>query len=93
MAQIALLDNRWKITGDIEIVNANALLQASKGLQMPQHAIVDFANVIEIDTAAISLILEWKRRALAENKQLEFVNFPANLISLTQLYGVADLIQ
>jgi len=54
--------------------------------------LVDFSNVKEIDTAAISLILEWTRRAIEENKQLKFVNLPANLNSLTQLYGVADLI-
>lgn len=92
MAQIAQLENRWKITGDIEIANASALLQASKALTMSDNAIVDFEDVIEIDTAAISLILEWKRRAIAEKKQLQCVNLPANLTSLTELYGVADLI-
>ena len=53
---------------------------------------IDFAQVTDIDTSAISLILEWKRRAQKENKPLKFVNLPANLVSLTQLYGVSELI-
>jgi len=92
MAQITQIENRWEITGDIEMDNANALLMASNELAIVDNTLVDFSNVKEIDTAAISLILEWTRRAIEENKQLKFVNLPANLNSLTQLYGVADLI-
>ena len=92
MAQIAQIENRWEIAGDISMDNANALLMTSKGLTILGAALVDFAKVTEIDTAAISLMLEWRRRAIAENQSLQFVNLPANLQSLTQLYGVADLI-
>lgn len=92
MTQIVQTDNRWEITGDVEIDNANALLIASNALTISDNTLVDFAKVTEIDTAAISLILEWKRRAIAQSKQLKFVNLPANLTSLTHLYGVADLI-
>ena len=92
MAQITQLDNRWEIAGDIEMDNANALLMRSQDLVLAENTLVDFAHVTEIDTAAISLILEWQRRAIAEKKQLRLVNLPTNLISLTHLYGVADLI-
>jgi phospholipid transport system transporter-binding protein len=92
MGQITQSGNRWEVSGDVEIDHASALLLASNALTIADDATVDFTNVKEIDTAAISLILEWKRRAIAEKKQLKFVNFPANLTSLTQLYGVADLI-
>jgi phospholipid transport system transporter-binding protein len=53
---------------------------------------VDFAKVAEVDTSAVSLMLEWQRRAQAENKQISFVNLPKSLTSLTALYGVADLV-
>ena len=92
MAEIAQNGNRWDVSGDLEIDNVNALLDASKALTIADGAIVDFAKVTEIDTGAISLILEWKRRAIVEKKPLKFVNLPDNLNSLTQLYGVADLI-
>ena len=92
LAQIAQIDNRWDISGDVVIGAVPALLEASKSLSMIDNATVDFANVTDIDTSTISLILEWKRRAQKENKPLKFVNFPENLTTLTQLYGVAELI-
>ena len=92
MAEIVQNGSRWEVSGDLEIDNVNALLDASKALTIADGAIVDFAKVTEIDTGAISLILEWKRRAIVEKKPLKFVNLPDNLNSLTQLYGVADLI-
>ncbi|MFM9835163.1 MAG: lipid asymmetry maintenance protein MlaB [Methylophilaceae bacterium] len=92
MANIVQSGNRWEVSGDVEIDNANALLLASNALSISKDTVVDFANVTEIDTGAISLILEWKRRAIAENKQLKFVNLSPNLVSLTQLYGVAEMI-
>jgi phospholipid transport system transporter-binding protein len=92
MAQISQSGSCWEISGDVVIDNVHALLIASKVLAIADDAVVDFTKVEEIDTATISLILEWQRRALFENKQLKFVNLPANLTSLTQLYGVAELI-
>ncbi len=92
MAQITQTDNRWNISGDVVISSISTLLESSKALNINANAVVDFANVTDIDTSTISLILEWKRRAQRENQSLAFVNLPANLISLTQLYGVNDLI-
>jgi phospholipid transport system transporter-binding protein len=92
MAQIAQIDNRWEVSGDVVIGAVPALLDASKSLSIVDNATVDFAKVTDIDTSTISLILEWKRRAQRENQALKFVNLPANLTTLTQLYGVAELI-
>lgn len=92
MAQIAQNENRWKITGDILMDSANTLLLASKSLTIANDTQVDFVNVTEVDTSAVSLMLEWHRRAITENQQLKFVNLPASLATLTELYGVADLI-
>lgn len=92
MAQLTQIDHRWSLSGDVVIDSVQPLLTASKALPITADTMIDFAKVNNIDTSAISLILEWKRRAQLENKALTFVNLPANLISLTQLYGVAELI-
>ena len=92
LAQIAQIDNRWNISGDIVIGAVPALLEASKALSIADDTTVDFANVTDVDTSTISLIFEWKRRAQKENQALKFVNLPANLTTLTQLYGVAEII-
>ena len=92
LAQIAQIDNRWDISGDVVIGAVPALLEASKSLSFTDNATVDFAKVTDIDTSTISLIFEWKRRAKKEKQALKFINLPANLTTLTQLYGVAELI-
>ena len=74
------------------IDNVPALLAASAALPLTQATTVNFAGVTDIDTATISLILEWKRRAQRERQVFKFTNLPANLITLTELYGVADFI-
>lgn len=92
MTAITQNENRWDVTGNIEMDNANTLLKLSEALVLPGQAVVDFAKVAEVDTSAVSLMLEWQRRAQAENKQISFVNLPKSLTSLTVLYGVADFV-
>jgi phospholipid transport system transporter-binding protein len=92
MAQIAQIDTHWEITGDVLIGTVSQLLATSKTLSLSNNTVIDFAKVEDIDTSTISLILEWKRRAQLENQSVTYVNLPANLTSLTQLYGVAELI-
>lgn len=92
MIQIEQFNHHWNLNGDVVVSTASGILTASKSLNMAAGTTIDFAQVKDIDTAAISLILEWQRRALKENQLIKLVNLPVNLVSLAQLYGVADLI-
>ena len=53
--------------------------------------VIDFAKVEAVDSAAVSLLLCWLRRAQQQNAMLKFSNMPDNLLSLARLYGVAEL--
>lgn len=88
MIDITQVDNRWQLSGDLVIENISQVLNASKALTLTDTTQLDFTQVTDVDTSAVSLILELKRRASAENMQLSLVNVPANLVSLMQLYGV-----
>ncbi|PPD57040.1 MAG: hypothetical protein CTY10_01100 [Methylotenera sp.] len=92
MAQIVQTDNRWILSGDVVIQTASDILKASQVFTISENTTIDFAQVEDIDTTAVSLILEWKRRATRESQSLTFVNLPNNLTSLVQLYDVAELI-
>ena len=92
MTQITQVDNNWNLNGDVVIGTAKSILTDSETLLINADTVVDFKQVDDIDTAAVSLILEWKRRAIKENQALRFTNLPINLFSLVQLYGVEDLI-
>jgi phospholipid transport system transporter-binding protein len=60
---------------------------------LPECLSIDFAKVTEVDSSAVALLLEWRRESQRRGKNLSFVNLPANLMALAELYGVDDLIQ
>lgn len=87
------LTNRWHVSGDVLIDNANLILNQSEVFKMDGGEIeVDFTDVRNVDTAALSLMLEWQRRAVVVNCKIKFANLPASLSSLADLYGVKDFI-
>ncbi|MEE9331650.1 MAG: STAS domain-containing protein [Methylophilaceae bacterium] len=92
MTTITQIESRWEVAGNILMDSANSLLEKSKDLSLSVDTIIDLSQVAEIDTSAVSLMLEWQRRAMTENKQLKFENLPEGLTSLTALYGIAELI-
>ncbi len=81
--------DQLKVAGQLNIESAPALLAQSDGM-LKDVAVVDLAGVTEVDSAAVSLLLEWRRQA--QNNALRFAHLPAALKSLADLYGVADLI-
>ncbi len=92
MTQILQSDDCWKVQGDVVVDTVNDLLQTSQRFTLNSNTVADFKDVKDIDTAAISLILEWKRRAKRENGALGLVNLPDNLKSLAALYGISDIV-
>jgi phospholipid transport system transporter-binding protein len=92
LSQVSQVDNRWNVSGDVVIGTVSSVLAESKNLVFKADTVIDFAQVTDIDTSTISLILEWKRRAKKENQTIKLVNMSDNLKSLTDLYGVAELI-
>lgn len=91
MAQITQQDERWQVNGPMTVQQAKALL-AEGVLPAGGNLEIDLSGVSDVDTAALSLLFEWMRRAAARNCQLTFAHLPENLASLATLYGVLDLI-
>jgi phospholipid transport system transporter-binding protein len=60
--------------------------------ELPACLVLDFAGVTDFDSSTVALMLEWRRRARALNRELRYVNLPANLFALSELYGVEDII-
>lgn len=85
-------DGRCAVQGPLTIATAAALAESGKRLFVAESVVVDLAGVTEVDSAAVSLLLEWRRTALAGGRRIEFIHLPANLTSLAALYGVAELL-
>lgn len=80
------------VEGAITIANVEEVLAEGLRLFDGSDIRVDLARVTEVDSSALSLLLEWSRRAAREGRRLVFVNLTPNLKSLAALYGVSDLI-
>ena len=83
---------RCEVRGALTIANAASLADEGKRLFVAERVVVDLGGVTEVDSAAVSLLLEWRRAARGGNHQIEFINVPANLKSLAELYGVSELL-
>ena len=83
---------RCIVQGSITMNNVTAVLAESLPLFTGSHIVVDLGGVTELDSAAVSLLLEWRRASAAANRRIQYTNVPANLRSLADLYGVAGLI-
>ena len=77
----------------LTVKNANGVLEA--GLQaIGQGQIeIDLAKLTTVDSVAVATMLAWQRAAAQRGTGLTFANLPANLQSLVDVYGVADLLQ
>jgi phospholipid transport system transporter-binding protein len=53
---------------------------------------VDASGLVELDSAAVSLLLHVQRLAAARGRSLALRSPPAKLVALAELYGVAPLL-
>ena len=89
---IACEGGRCSVQGPITLDNVVALLAEGNGRFTTVEVTVDLAAVTEVDSAALSLLLEWRREAGRNGRRIRYLNLPDNLKSLADLYGVLELI-
>jgi phospholipid transport system transporter-binding protein len=84
--------DRYLIEGPVTLARVSALLAEGSRSFEGSPVVVDFSGVTEVDSSAISLMLEWARRMHANNRQIFFANLGEGLVSIANLYGVTELI-
>ena len=89
---IACAGGRCRLSGPLTIRNAAAVLEEGNRLFSADGIALDLAEVTEVDSAAVSLLLEWRRGAERRRQRIRFVNLPENLKSLAKLYGFTELL-
>ena len=89
---IAVDGGRGTLAGAVTLDTVGAVLEEGNRVFTAPSVTVDLAGVTEVDSTAVSLLLEWRRAALRDKRVIEFVNYPANLKSLIELYGVSTLL-
>jgi len=72
--------------------NAQVALEQGCAALAAGETVFDLGGVKAADSAALSLMLAWQRRAQGHGRALNFINVPANVEALGKLYGVEELI-
>jgi phospholipid transport system transporter-binding protein len=85
-------DGKLSVEGSITIHNVVAVVERGIALFGRDDLVVDLTRVTEVDSSAVSMLLEWQREACRRNRRICFANTPQNLKGLAQLYGVSELI-
>jgi phospholipid transport system transporter-binding protein len=84
--------SRLRVQGAVNIGNVKSMLDAGLQQLNPELKEIDFSGLDEVDSSAISMVLEWLRVSQSRHLQLRVVNMPDNMKSLASLYGVLELI-
>lgn len=85
-------EDRCTIEGPVTADNVLSLLaQGAQQLTGPRMT-VDLSGVTEVDSTALSLLLEWRREAIRNGREVRFHNLPASMKSLAELYGITELL-
>lgn len=90
---IACDNGRCRLQGSVTLSNATEVLAEGNRLFTADEVTLDLSEMTEVDSTAVSLLLEWRRAARRANRRIAFVNLPENLKSLAALYGVTDLVE
>lgn len=85
--------DRLLLEGPVTISTVTALLAQARELLAPGATVLDFKGVTDVDSAAVALALECLREAEGRKLPMSFVNLPAALQNLAQLYAVAELLE
>lgn len=84
--------NRALVEGAMNLTSATALLEAGKQALGRSAQVFDLEKVAEVDSSGLAVVFGWMRAAGAGGKSLQIVNAPQNLLSMADVYGVADLL-
>ncbi len=82
----------YTVTGHLTMLTASAQLAAFSWPEGEREVTLNLGQLVEVDSAAVSVLLHWQRIARARKARLEIKDMPAALAELIRLYGVQSLL-
>ncbi len=83
---------RLYVSGPVTLANVAGLLDEARAPLADGVSAVDLGAVTELDSSLLAALLSWLREAKARDRALSFAHLPQDLLTLAQLYGVAQLL-
>jgi phospholipid transport system transporter-binding protein len=91
-AAIRRENGRLIVSGPVTLANVAQVLEEGRQQLGDGVTTVDLAEVGELDSSALALLLAWLREAKSRQKSLLFANLPESLQTIARLYGVQELL-
>jgi len=89
---IKINNNQLSVSGSVTFANVVEITRIGLTVMSQQEPVVDLAEITELDSAAVSMLLAWLRAAQQYGHQLRLINLPKNMISLIKLYDLTELL-
>lgn len=80
------------IAGPATLGTITSLLEEGLVQVRAGAALIDLAEVSELDSSLLAAVLAWIREAGMRNQTLHVANLPKGLQTLAELYGVVELL-
>lgn len=80
----------YRVSGPVTIENVRGVIEEGRRVFTGGDLRVDLGALKNVDSSALSMLLEWMRDAAGNGRHLCFLNVPENLASLARVYGVLD---
>ncbi len=72
---------------------ADAALEQGIAAIRAGETVFDLGGVRAADSSGVALLLAWQRRARDAGRKLTFINVPANIDALANLYGLDGVLE
>ena len=96
MADAQLVENgdgSWMLRGELDFASVPAVLQhAGVNMLGKEQITVDLKGVTRADSAGLALLVEWLRESESAGNSIEFVNVPAQLLSIARVCGLEEIL-
>jgi phospholipid transport system transporter-binding protein len=81
------------VSGAVTFATAGQLLEASRSVFSKQVDVtISLDEVTNVDSAGLSLLLEWLRQARADRRAVRFLGVPVKLLAIARLSGVETML-
>ena len=83
---------RIVVSGAVTLANVAAALEEGYSQIRAGANAVDLAEVTELDSSLLAMLLAWLREARRLGRSLAVANLPEGLATIAKLYGVVELL-
>ncbi len=80
------------LSGRLDLATAKARLAEGEQAIVAGCVVFDLSAVEQVDSAALSLLLAWRRRAVVAGRAWSVRGLPDSVRGLMALYGVEDVL-